>query len=299
MRQEHATPGSDPRARRRGRRLTALAIVCLAAWPALAPSARASGQASAAVPLWLHGPGAVGHPGGVPPWLGASSLPLAATAQPTGPSRPRTAGRNARALGPALLSGLVPGAGQVRNGSLLRGIGYFVVEAGSWLAYASFRAGARERLGEVARLAGSWDPTRYRQRASDPDSCLRYGCQPGRWSAEADSEIVRLGTNPDDMRYYEYLTRDAYECGWDSTLTRSIYRESWNDREAMLDARRWMGRVIFLNHLVSAIDAFIGARAHQVSLGHATHLKWDVQGLPPRVETTVRLTRHFGGPPSR
>lgn len=278
----------------------ALAIGALACLPG-AVGARAASSAGGAAPLLMRGPGAAGFADGVPAALRVSVAPSvsASAAQALDASQPRAvARRNARALWPALLSGLVPGAGQVRNGALLRGLGYLAVEVGGWIAYGAFRDGARERLGEVARLADYWDHARYQEVATNPDSCAFYGCTYGLWSAEADSEIVRL-SGSDPTRYYEYLTREAYACGWNSTLSRSIFRETWSDRDAMLDAKRWMGRVIFLNHLVSAVDAFIGARARNVDLGAGTQLEMNVRGLPPRVAATVRVTRQFGGPTLR
>jgi len=277
----------------------ALALASLLAALPGAAGASAPGGVAETVPLWMHGPGAAGFAEEVPLWRRAPALPAASSdgGATLGASRPtETARRNARALLPALLSGLVPGAGQVRNGALLRGLGYFAVEVGGWIAYGAFRDGARDRLEEVARLTEYWDHTRYQDVATNPDSCSQYGCTYGLWSAEADSEIVRLAAS-DRTRYYEYLTREAYACGWASTLSRSIYRETWDDREAMLDAKRWMGRVIFLNHLVSAVDAFIGARARQIELGPGTRLDMNLRGLPPRVAATVRVTHRFGGPP--
>jgi hypothetical protein len=285
---------------RRGVRgvVAALAIACLLASLPGAAGANAASGVPETVPLFLQGPGAAGFADGVPLWLRASHLPAASSdaERALDASQPQAAARsNARALWPALLSGLVPGAGQVRNGSLLRGLGFFAVEVGGWIAYGAFQAGSGERLDEVARLSAYWDHTRYQEVATDPDSCALHDCTYGLWSAEADSEIVWLSQS-DETRYYEYLTREAYACGWDSTLSRSIYRETWDDREAMLDAKRWTGRLIFLNHLVSAVDAFIGARSRQIDLGQGTQLKMDVRGLPPRMVATVRVTRQFGGP---
>jgi hypothetical protein len=291
------TPGNEGRTGGARQAFAGLALTCLLALLPSAAGANAASGVTDTVPLWMRGPGAVGFAEGVPLWLRASALPGASSGARAAldASPPRDiARRNARALWPALLSGLVPGAGQLRNGSLLRGLGYFAVEIGGWIAYDAFRDGSRERLGEVARLAAYWDHTRYQEVATNSDSCALYGCTYGLWSAEADSEIVQLSQS-DRNRYYEYLARDAYACGWDSTLSRSLYRETWDDRETMLDAKRWMGRVIFLNHLVSAVDAFVGARTRHIDLGQGTHLEMDVRGLPPRMAATVRVTREFGG----
>jgi hypothetical protein len=273
---------------------------------ALALLLAATARADAPVSLIARGPGSPAAVGTVPLWAraGVAPTPLAARFGATQSTGTRAAASgNAKALWPALLSGLVPGAGQVRNGALLRGLGYFAIEIGGWVAYGAFRDGGKERWADLGRLAdartGSWEYERYHARAPDPDSCTAYGCVYGLWSETSDQEIRDLQTREDRGRFYEYLTRDAYACGWDTPASRALYRGVWNDRESLLSAKRWAGRVILLNHFVSAIDAFIGARARRMQLDGQTQLSLDLHGLPRRIEPELRVTRRFGGPPTR
>jgi hypothetical protein len=207
-------------------------------------------------------------------------------------SRPRG---NARAFLPALMSAVVPGAGQLRNGSVLRGVGYLVVEVTGWVAYGAFRQSSREKRSEYGQLANaSWDYERYRTRAPDPDSCSAYECPCGLWSEESDQEIVARMESSDRDRFYEYITRDAYACGWDTGASRALYHGLWEDREASLDAQRWTGRLIFLNHLLSAADAFIEARSRlHVNLDSQTQLGFRLRGSPLNLRPELRLTRCF------
>jgi hypothetical protein len=201
---------------------------------------------------------------------------------------------NSRALLTALMSAAVPGAGQLRNGSLLRGLGYFAVEVTGWVAYGAFQQSSREKRDEYGDLAADdWDYSRYHTRAPDPDSCAFYDCGCGLWSPDGDAEIVARMEAGDLSRFHEYLTRDAYACGWDSPLSREIYLGLWSDREDALGAQRWTGRLIFLNHLVSAVDAFVEARSLALDRDGQTQVQLRVRGplFDPRPE--VRITRRF------
>jgi hypothetical protein len=201
---------------------------------------------------------------------------------------------NSRALLTALMSAVVPGAGQLRNGSLLRGLGYFAVEISGWVAYGAFQQSSREKRSEYADFAGeSWDYGRYHTRAPDPDSCSAYGCPYGHWSGESDEEILASMESPDLDRFHEYITREAYACGWDTPSSRALYRALWSDRESALDAKRWTGRVIFLNHLVSAVDAFIEARSMRLDLDDQTRLQLRMRGSFTSLGPEVRLTHYF------
>ncbi|MBM3316918.1 MAG: hypothetical protein FJY75_03605 [Candidatus Eisenbacteria bacterium] len=229
------------------------------------------------------GQGRAGAPGGAH-WLAIGS---------PSPSPPERRG-NARALLAALMSAAVPGAGQLRNGAVLRGLGYFVLEVSGWVAYGAFRQSSREKRDEYAAFAGRhWDYERYHTRAPDPDSCSVYGCPSGMWSQPSDDEIAASLESANRDRFYEYATRDAYACGWDSPDSRSIYRGLWKDRESALEAKRWTGRAIFLNHLVSAADAFIGARSLGLDLGERTQVRMHLRGSPLDVRPEVRLTHRF------
>jgi hypothetical protein len=247
--------------------------------------------AAGGVTLSALGPGSLAGATRGPLWARPRELAAPRVSGDTrgvGDGRRGLAGRNAKALWPALLSGLVPGAGQVRNGSLLRGCTYFALEMGSWVAYSAFRNGSQDKMRELRTAADAyWDYERYAD-----------GCPSGTWDPTADEEIRELIENGSD-RFYEYVTRDAYTCGWDTSLSQSLYRELWDDRDALLSAKRWAARVIFLNHLVAAVDAFVEARSGSLDVGSRTQLHFDLHGLPRQFEPMVRITHWFGGPPSR
>ncbi len=190
-----------------------------------------------------------------------------------------------QALVPALMSAVVPGSGQVRNGSLLKGIAFAAVELTGWMAWFSFDHQADEKYGDLGSFGGRyWDFERYRRVAQNPDSCQVHGCGCNLYSASADS-LIRLAEAQGGSRFYDYLTRDAYACGWDTQLSRDLYLELHGDREDLLDAKRITGRLIFLNHAVAAVDAFLQAR--RVRVAGLADVRLRMSGLPGRPHTEL------------
>ena len=254
-----------------------------------------AGGASAALSLWDRA-GEVGVVTSVrparqaqaaqPAWPQLPSLAQARdTEKPTNPSR--------KAIVPALMSAVVPGAGQWKNGATLRALGFAAVELTGWVAYLTFKDGADEKRNQMGDFAERWwDYERYHEIAPDPAACEEAGCPKDEWSAEADSLIVLLESRSRG-RFLDYITRDAYACGWDTPTSRHLYQGLWDDREDLQSAASFSGRMIFLNHLVSAVDAFLGARKLQVRLNRDTAMTIEVEGVPdhehPRLMLTSRL----------
>ncbi len=203
------------------------------------------------------------HPAGVTANPGREFLPGLAQAEVSSASGSSPTTR--QALVPALMSAVVPGAGQLRNGSVLRGLTFAALEITGWMAWLSFRHQSENKRDDLVTFSGEyWDYDRYQRVAQDPDSCLAAGCGCDNWSVEADSLIAEASARGGN-RFYDYVTRDIYACGWDTQLSRDLYLGLWDDREDLLDAKRLSGRLIFLNHVVSAVDAFLQARRVRVA----------------------------------
>lgn len=203
------------------------------------------------------------------------------------------ASSNRQALVPALMSAVVPGAGQLRNGSLLRGLGYVALELGGWMAYLSFSSDSKGKESELADFSNDyWSYDRYHRVAPYPDSCAAYGCPTGTWDQESDSLIVLMQSSG-GSKFYDYIARNAYACGWDSRLSRDLYCDLWVDREDRLDDKRLVGQLIFLNHLISAVDAFMEARRFKVKVGGHTELGLRIRGLPNKVRPQLVFTSRF------
>ena len=187
---------------------------------------------------------------------------------------------NKGALKRALMSAVLPGSGQLRNGSLLRGLGYVALELTGWIAYSRARSGIDDKKEELGTYASNyWFVEQYREGAFY--SYYDY-------DQESDSLIVSA-MNRNQSRFYDYLSRESYACGWDTTRTdegatdgmteeeqnqfyrdlRSMHKRGylalWHDREDLRSTKTFVGRMIFLNHLISAVDAFIEARKIRLS----------------------------------
>jgi hypothetical protein len=205
-----------------------------------------------------------------------------------------------RALLPALMSAVVPGAGQIRNGSLLRGLGYFAIEVTSWVARESFADDIGEKRGQLASFAARyWDYDRYRRVTQNSDSCDAHQCpyrdprnEAPYWTPHRDSTIAAEQVIGGE-RYREYLTRDMYACGWDTPVSRDLYRSLWDDQDDLLSAKSFAGRVIFFNHLISAVDAFLEARRFRVKVGDSAELGLRLDCSPLKLKTKLMVTARF------
>ncbi len=276
-----------------GRRL--LALLLLAGLGAGAASAeQPTGSMKPRVPLWVGANLVVPAPG--PSHLSPRPLEtLSPIMQQSAAGSRRRSNPNKQAIIPALMSAVIPGAGQLKNGSILRGLGYVVAEVGAWVAYTTFEKAADDKLDQMAGFAeGYWDYNRYHTIAPDPIECENHGCPKDQWTPEADSIIV-LAQDASRNRFLDYITRDAYACGWDTQTSRGLYRNLWDDREDLLSASSFSGRVIFLNHLISAVDAFMEARKVQIRLTEDTAMTLRVRGVPDATHPRLMISTSFGG----
>ena len=209
---------------------------------------------------------------------------------------PEAVGGRRRTLMPALMSALVPGAGQLRNGTILRGVGFMAAEIAGWVAFAAFGQGAENKYEDIEGFADQYwsyandEGTGYSQYQQnyDPNNCVHSN----RWSSEADSLIKHLGTLKNE-RYHEYLTRDDYVCGWNSAAQDGPrYEQLWKDREDLRDARKFTAEMIGLNHLAAAIDAFLVARNLRLEMGGA-ELKFRAAELANGFGPQVMIEKRF------
>lgn len=212
------------------------------------------------------------------------------------------------ALKRALMSAIIPGTGQLRNGSLLRGIGYLAIEVGEWIAFTSFKSGIDTKTTELDRFANNyWFLDQYREGA------YSSGCS---YDSDADS-LVTHAMDFNRSRFYDYLARDEYACGWDTTrvesgatdgmtteernafyhglrtLHKGKYVNIWDDREDLRSAKSFTGRMIFFNHLISAVDAFIEARKLRVPIGDLGEVKFELDSNLKEVNPKLVYVHNF------
>jgi hypothetical protein len=187
-----------------------------------------------------------------------------------------------------LFSAAVPGAGQFYNGNR-RALVYLAVETVALVAHFSFRSSGKNKEKEYKAFADEhWSFETYR--ASVGDSACTGTRQ---WTSEADSILAYFYEHNKDHYYEDIGKLEAYACGWDSEQNRLTYRDMRGEANDLLGRARTALMVVFLNHIVSAVDAFRTARSMKMEVAPRTELKLDFAGALTNPRARVRLVHRF------
>jgi len=208
--------------------------------------------------------------------------PLAARDDDLGPS-----GNGPSPALAGLLSGVVPGAGQLALGQN-RGWAYLGVEFVSWFSFAALRSAGNQSETDYREFADAhWDWDRY---------LTVTDCGEGLGPRDFEAERTQLDQYRRDARqdYYDAIGRDdVYACGWDGQPNRSDYLSMQDDANRLFRASRWVVGALVLNHLVSAVDAAKSASARRRA-DAVQSFRWEVR--PTRkgdVALRAELSRRF------
>lgn len=152
-------------------------------------------------------------------------------------------------------SAVIPGAGQLYNGSMKRAAAFFALEVGLWTGFAAFRGKAFNKEDEYEALADKyWD---------------FFVWIPGADNTSGHTIEVDSKGNPiKSDEYYENIGKyDKFNSGWDgsvndtdATAERKLYlnlREDTNDLFALATT---MANLVMFNHLMSVADAVFTAK---------------------------------------
>ena len=175
-----------------------------------------------------------------------------------------------------IMSLLVPGLGQAYNGSPLAKVGVFVgAEIAFWSQYGRFNGIGNDRISEFETFADTrWSRQEYQRYLFD-----LFGD-----SSDADNRFTHHLPGTDNQQYYEMIGKfHQFSYGWalaegdtfsvfDSTqhyeskpYDSPLRGEYNNMRGAANDAFGSRDRMVIfalVNHLVSSVDAAIGAARH-------------------------------------
>jgi hypothetical protein len=184
----------------------------------------------------------------------------------------------------AALSAMVPGAGQTYLGE---GSGFLfaLVEVAGWTANRIFLHKAQTERDRSARFAG--DPA---------DTASAWSFE--RWSGATGLDPAQLERvwELDRQAFYQLIARDpTYLSGWkgEAEATRTAFFGMRGRARAEYDRATNASYVLWLNHLVAALDALRAARVQNLMLQHNLELKlrssW--QGRQPAVMAV--LVRRF------
>ncbi|MBD3333956.1 MAG: hypothetical protein GF355_00390 [Candidatus Eisenbacteria bacterium] len=182
-----------------------------------------------------------------------------------------------------LFSAAAPGTGQLYAGKR-RGLIYMALEAAALFAHFSFKADSKDREDEYRGFADAqWDTLRYRDAAGEP------GCE---WSADADSIIAASRRGRSDL-FYDLISRGDYACGWRESWQLEHYREVRDVTDDLEGKANTALTFLFLNHVISAVDAFRAARSMQMSVAPKTEVRMDVKGSIGDPMAVVRIIHHL------
>ena len=202
-----------------------------------------------------------------------------------------------------LMSAALPGTGQLAEGRN-RAFAYLGVEAFAWIARFSWNDAGNRKEGEYEAFARRhWDLERWEHLASNSVDSCQNALPPGINFADQDTTILHFLEVGNYQHYYEDIGKlEAYRAGWDDyacdepdvkSPNRRTYRsmrEKSNDY--LRDARR-ATTLIFLNRVVSAIDAYRTAHGARLAISPQTSLEFKVAGSWEHPKALLRVRRRW------
>lgn len=188
----------------------------------------------------------------------------------------------------AVYSLLLPGMGELYADGFSSGKYFLIAEAALWLTYAGAELYGNNLRDDARTFAA-----------------VHAGIIP---QGKDDQFYVDIGNFPNLEEYNDKRLRDrevdrlydplqGYSWGWDSDAARQSYKDQRLASESAYNARKFIGAVLLINHVASAINAARAAIAHNNALGALLgeiDLRADVIGgyaAPQGIRVT--LTRRF------
>ena len=200
-----------------------------------------------------------------------------------------------------LMSAILPGAGQLAEGRN-RAFAYIGVEALSWIARVSWIDAGNKKEGQYEAYArGHWEFSAWEAYARDSTNC--EALPPSVQYDQARDNLLGFIEAKNYQHYYEDIGKlEAYRAGWDDftcdapnaiSPNRAHYRAMREDSNDYLDRARTALTVIFLNHIVSAVDAYRTAKGVRMNLPGGAEMKFRVGGSLRDPSLGVRVTRSW------
>ena len=210
----------------------------------------------------------------------------AAAAEPGNPpgfqagTRPGRDGWSPSPFVAGLLSALVPGAGQLAMGQD-RGWVYLGLETAGWFSHWALQEAGDQSKTDYGEFADAhWAWARY-----DTTSSCGEGLGP------VDFEEERRALEEAERRsreeFYDDIGRlDVYACGWDDLGSRDRFRGMQGHADALFHSARTVFSLVFLNHVVSALDAAKSAANRRKA--REPDLSWN-WGVGPAADGTLAM----------
>ena len=184
----------------------------------------------------------------------------------------------------AVLSAAVPGAGQAYVGSK-RAWAYAMAEAAGLAGHWYWRRRGHVLQNDAATYAGS---------PADPGS--RWSFERWESATSGDATTLRALYERDRNVFYDEIAHDpALLAGWagNAGTTRTTFSELRRNADARLRYARYSATGMWINHLVSAVDALRITRLHNLPLGRGTRLGFEGGWREGEPAFTAALGRSF------
>lgn len=188
----------------------------------------------------------------------------------------------------AVLSAVIPGAGQLYAKSYLKTAIFVAAEAGLWVVYAVFQGKGNDQTTEYQNYAnGNWSMRRYGQWLKDQSFTGASGIDMGADDATFRSQINACESAsgfshqlppPGDQQYYEVIGKyQTYIAGWSSAVGQNINKSNYETYHLIqvsdyMDSRQKANdyfnkgtttlMVVLLNHIVSSIDGILSVNSY-------------------------------------
>lgn len=163
------------------------------------------------------------------------------------------------------MSGLVPGAGHFYTGER-SGWLYLVAEGAFWYGWVRERDQAKQALRDAAAYVGDPNDT------SSVFAFHRYTRITG-----YDTDYLQQLWQADRNAYYRVIASDpTYITGWQgpaSTNAQQEFADLFSVHDTYLRRQAGFAALVWVNHIVAALDAWRAARAHNTPLRQEYHLE--------------------------
>lgn len=201
-----------------------------------------------------------------------------------------------------LMSAAVPGAGQLLQGRN-RAFAYMGLEAIAWIAHFAWKDAGNKKEGEYEAYARQhWDLDRWNELASESSDTCR-ALPPGVSYADAKETIENFLEIGNYQHFYEDIGKlEAYRAGWDDfecsdpgviSPNRGEYRGMRSDSNDYLNNAKSAITVVFLNRVISAVDAYRTSRGARMPVADRTALELNVAGSLRHPRAVLQLRRTF------
>ena len=187
--------------------------------------------------------------------------------------------------GAMALSAVVPGTGQLYVGEG-RGWAFLLVETAGWIGRELALDDARQGAGEITSFVGNpydttsgWSLSRYEANGGGDTQYLER-----LWAGDRNAYYRAIAENP---------TYAAGFGGSDPASTQAHYVGMVDGRDAKLHVAGRYESLLWLNHIVAAIDAFRAARNHNLPLRQQYKLRLGEKIRHGRPEFRAAVVRSF------